>query len=207
MYSTINRLRNWFIFECSLRRNTRAEICSSTAMCFTVFHVFQPCVSHNHRITQRSNRESFTEHQELTVKPWTADMERSWMLVQWISGEMGLWCRVRLYYHCIPSLSASHTHTDTHCELRCSLRCVISASRVSCFSRCLVSEESEESLVSLLNSHESLGAAGSCWGHGPPAYRKDTFYGHILKSPVETSVRARGRWSLWVLGLQRCWFH
>lgn len=155
---------------------------------------------HNHRITQGSNRESFTERRELPVKPWTAYMERPWTLVQWISCEMCLWCRVRLYYHCLPSLSASHTHTHT-VSYGTPWGFVISASQVSCCSLCLVSEESEESLVSLLNSHESLGAAGSCWGHGPPAYRRDTFYVRILKSPVETSVRARGRWSLWVLGL------
>lgn len=83
-------------------------------------------------------------------------------------------------------------HTHTHCELRWSLRSVISASQVSCCCRCLVVEESEESLVSLLNSHESQGVTGSSWGHGPSAYRKDTFYGRILKSPVETSVRLVG---------------
>lgn len=92
------------------------------------------------------------------------------------------WCGVRLYYHCLSSLSVSHTHT--HCELRWSLRSVISASRVSCCCQRLLVEESEESLVSLLSSHESRGAAGSSWGHGPPAYRKDTFYGRITCGDV-----------------------
>lgn len=91
-----------------------------------------------------------------------------------------------------PSLSFWITHIHTHCELRWSLRSVISASQVSCCCRCLVAEESEESLVSLLNSHESQGVTRSSWGHGPSAYRKDTFYGRILKSPVETSVRLVG---------------